>query len=79
MMKKTSISAILVGLLCVIVFWLSGCLYAPLDSSQPGETEAEGHRRHIRNVRIEQREMMQDLDRMFLLDQPSKLTDKKIP
>ena len=48
-------------------------------SAQPGETEAEGRRRHLRNKRINQQSLMRDLDRMMLTDQPSKLTDKRIP
>lgn len=46
---------------------------------QPGETVAEGRRRHERVLRINQQEMMADIDRTLLLDSPSKLTDKRIP
>jgi hypothetical protein len=58
---------------CALVFWLSGCF------EQPGETAAEGHRRHLRNLRVNQQELMQDVDKVMLSDQPSKLTDKNIP
>ena len=51
----------------------------PGAHAQPGETEAEGRRRHLRNERINQRTMMRDLDRIMLTDKPSKLTDKRIP
>jgi hypothetical protein len=54
---------------------LGGCI----SSDQPGETVAEGRRRHERVLRINRQEMMADIDRAFLLDQPSKLTDKRIP
>jgi len=47
--------------------------------SQPGETAAEGHRRHQRVVRINQQELMADIDTVLMLDEPSKLTDKRIP
>ncbi len=47
--------------------------------SQPGETAAEGHRRHQRVVRINQQEMMADIDTVLMLDEPSRLTDKRIP
>jgi len=47
--------------------------------SQPGETAAEGRRRHDRVARINQQEMMSDIDKTLLLDKPSKLTDKRIP
>lgn len=46
---------------------------------QPGETWAEGDRRHQRVIRINRQEMMGDIDRAMLLDKPSKLTDKRIP
>jgi hypothetical protein len=62
-------------LLCVAAFMLGGCR----RTAQPGETVAEGHRRHVRRARINRQEMMQDLDRMFLLEEPSKLTDKTLP
>ncbi|MHC4708023.1 MAG: hypothetical protein ACYS8I_13175 [Planctomycetota bacterium] len=71
---RTSVSSLLV--LVVMVFSLallaSGC-------SQPGETTAEGSRRHSRNLRINQQEMMADIDAFLLLDKPSKLTDKRVP
>ena len=47
--------------------------------AQLGETEAEGHRRHLRAGRINQQELMQDLDKLFLFDKPSRLTERKIP
>jgi len=61
--------------LFVFVFLPYGCgSYA-----QPGETAAEGHRRHQRTLRINQQQMMADLDKLMLLDKPSRLTDKRIP
>jgi len=62
--------------LCALVFWLSGCgeVFA-----QPGETVAEGHRRHLRNLRLNQQELMEDIDMVMLFDKPSKLTEKRIP
>ncbi len=72
MMKNAFVLTILSAILCALVFWLGGC-------SQPGETMAEGHRRHLRNIRINQQEMMGDIDRATLADKPSKLTDRRIP
>ena len=72
MMKKAFVLTILSTVLCALVFWLGGC-------SQPGETMAEGHRRHRRNLRVNQQEMMGDVDRAMLTDKPSKLTDRRIP
>ena len=76
-MKSVSVSVckvILVVALLVLVFMPFGCSF-----SQPGETAAEGNRRHQRVVRINQQEMMADIDKALLLDKPSKLTDKRIP
>jgi hypothetical protein len=75
-MKDTSVFAckvILAILLCALVFCSFGC------TEQLGETAAEGHRRHLRNLRINQQEMMADIDKVLLFDRPSRLTDKRIP
>jgi len=77
-MKNASVSvclAILVCFLCALVFLACGCN----SSRQLGETEAQGRIRHQRVLRINQQEMMGDIDRALLLDKPSKLTDKRIP
>jgi len=76
-MKSVSVSickVILAVALLVLVFIPLGC-----SSSQLGETSAEGNRRHLRMARINQQQMMQDIDKTLLLDEPSKLTDKRIP
>jgi hypothetical protein len=49
------------------------------NTSQLGETEAEGNRRHRRVHRINQSLLMTDIDRFMLWDEPSRLTDKRIP
>jgi len=77
-MKRGSFSVywlILSVILCALVFWPCSCR----SYDQPGETSAEGHRRHRRVLRINRQEMMADIDRIFLLDEPSKLTDKRMP
>ncbi len=61
-------------LLCALVLLSVGC-----STSQMGETSAEGRRRHKRVIRLNQQELMSDIDRAFMLDKPSKLTDKRIP
>ena len=58
---------------CILVLFLNGCGYSRYIS-QPGETAAEGHRRHLRNLLINQQELMGDIDRAALTDKPSKLT-----
>lgn len=78
MMKRLSVSVckvILAAVLGIFVFLPSGCS----SYEQPGETAAEGRRRHLRNQRVNQQEMMADIDTFLLLDQPSRLTDKRIP
>ena len=77
-MKSVSVSVckvILAVALLVLVFLPLGCS----SVNQPGETAAEGRRRHDRIARINQQEMMADIDKTLLLDKPSKLTDKRIP
>ena len=66
---------ILVVILWVLVFLPGGCK----SYEQPGETAAEGQRRHLRNARLNQQEVMADMDKVMLFDKPSKLTDKRIP
>jgi hypothetical protein len=78
MVKSTSffvVKVILTVVVFVFVFLPSGCS----SYEQMGETAAEGRRRHIRNSRLNQQQLMADLDSFWLLDKPSKLTDKRIP
>jgi hypothetical protein len=65
---------------CSVMFVLLICAFLALQAgcTQPGETMAEGHRRHLRNVRANQQELMQDVDAALMTDEPSKLTDKRI-
>lgn len=46
--------------------------------AQPGETEAEGYRRHLRNVRINHMLLMRDLDKAQLFDEPSRLSIMRV-
>jgi hypothetical protein len=71
--KRTSL--LLAVLLGILVFWLSGCSFF----EQPGETAAEGHRRHLRNLSVNQQNLISDIDRALLIDKPSKLSEKRIP
>ena len=69
------IKMVLVFSFLVLVFTPFGCS----SFSQPGETAAEGHRRHLRMVRINQQQTMADIDTALMLEGPSRLTDKRIP
>jgi hypothetical protein len=71
-MKNTLVLTILGVILVASIFICCGC-------AQPGETAADGHRRHLRNLRINQQLLMEDIDRTMMFDEPSKLTDKRIP
>jgi len=77
-MKSISVSVfkvILAVILWILVFLPCGCK----SYEQLGETAAEGRRRHERIARINNQEMMTDIDKFMLFDKPSKLTDKRIP
>jgi len=74
-MKKTSVCRVFLSIaLFSLVLLVFGCSF-----EQPGETAAEGHRRHLRNLRINLQEMIRDIDRALLTDEPSRLTDKRVP
>ena len=74
-MKSVSVcKVILPVILLIFVFMPLGC-----STSQSGETAAEGHRRHQRVARINQQQMMADIDAVLMLDEPSRLTYKRIP
>lgn len=67
-------------LIFVFVLWVLVALPCGCRSyEQPGETAAEGRRRHERVARINQQEMMSDIDKALLQNRPSRLTDKRIP
>jgi len=74
-MRNNIAVVLLVSLLMTLVVLLTGCgLF-----DQPGKTAAEVHREHLRTLQINQQQMMQDIDRSLDMDQPSKLSDKRIP
>lgn len=78
MVKRNSFFVVKVILsVMVFVFVLLPCGCSSYE--QMGETAAEGRRRHQRNLRLNQQQLMADLDMFWLLDKPSKLTDKRIP
>lgn len=56
-----------------MAFWLTGCL------EQLGETSAEGKRRHARILRVNRQELMGDIDKVLMMDKPSKLSERRIP
>ena len=77
-MKRAFTYGLKIGLLCficVLILFASGCK----SYAQMGETEAEGRRRHIRNLRLAQQQLMEDIDAFLLLDRPCGLSEKRIP
>jgi hypothetical protein len=70
-MMRKAVLMILAVVLFALTIYLSGC-------SQPGETLAEGHRRHIRNLKLNQQSLSKDIDSLMLLEEPSRLSDIKI-
>jgi hypothetical protein len=60
--------------LCVVAIILSGCSWR-----QPGETSAEVSRARSRVLRLNTQMMTSDLNKVLMLDQPSRLTDKRVP
>ncbi len=75
-MKSVSLYRVVLAVILGVLFLLPGGCGS---NEQPGETVAEGRRRHLRNARINQQEMMADADRFMHYDEPSTLTDKRIP
>ncbi len=71
-MKKRIILTVTCIAISVLGLSFSGC-------TQPGETRAEGKRRHKRLVRINMQNFNKDVDYLFHTDKPSGLTDKRIP
>ena len=74
-MRHNFAVSLLVVLLMGLALLLAGCGFF----NQPGKTPAEAHRDHLRTLRVNQQEMMSDIDRTLGVEQPSKLTDKKLP
>ncbi len=75
MMKRVSVLTVLGVFLSVLLLYCTGCAFF----SQPGETTAEGNRRHVETLRVNNQQMMQDIDRVLLLDRPSKLNEMRMP
>jgi len=74
MRNKVAVSLLAVLLLSLAVL-LTGCGFF----NQPGKTPAEVNREHVRMLRVNQQQMMRDIDRTLDLDQPSRLTDRRLP
>ncbi len=67
------------GVVVVLLFCLSLLLTGCQFWAQPGKTAQEGTLEQVRTIKINHREMMQDLNHALLLDRPSKLNQMSIP
>jgi hypothetical protein len=72
--NKITVTLLVVILLSLVVL-SPGCGFF----NQPGKTPAEVNRDHARVLRVNQQQMMADIDKVLLVDKPSKLTDKRLP
>mgnify|MGYP001566830425 CR=1 FL=1 len=74
MKNKITVSLLVVVLLALVVM-STGCgLF-----NHPGKTAAEVNRDHVRMLKINQQELMADVDKSMLWDKPSTLTEKHLP
>jgi len=73
---KSGLTMLLAAFLILVGLLAAGCggLF-----SQPGETAVEGHRRHLRQLRISGQQFMSDVDTALMTDRPSGLSEKRLP
>ena len=68
-----------VGLVSLVMLVLclgtSGCS----TWAKPGETALERRVRHQRLLRVNYHQMVEDIDKLLLLDAPSNLNEKRLP
>ncbi len=73
-MKNNAGLILLVILLgCILCF--AGCGSTIIGQ---GETAAEGQRRHLRQLELSRQQLADDFDALLLMDQPTRLSDKRI-
>ena len=73
-MKNKLVHLCLVMLLSM-AFCVCGCSSTIIGQ---GETAAEGHRRHLRQLELARQGIADDFDAVLLTDQPTRLSDKRI-
>lgn len=74
-MKNRIVVSLLGVVLLTLATMSTGC--GLLDHQ--GKTADEVNRDHMRMLRVNQQELMSDVDRAMLWDKPSKLTEKQLP
>jgi hypothetical protein len=70
---------IVVSLLCVTLWTLATMSMGCGFFDQQGKTAAEVNRDHLRMLRVNQEQMMHDVDRTMFWDKPSSLTELRLP
>ncbi len=66
---------VLTILLLAIAVFSTGCGFF----NQPGMTAQEVNREHLRILRVNNQQMMRDIDRVLGLDRPSMLSEMQLP
>jgi hypothetical protein len=64
-------------IICITLLAIAGCKSSCW--TQPGETAAEGDRRHKQVLSTNQQSLSGDIDRAFLFDKPSQATPLRTP
>jgi hypothetical protein len=72
---RNNAGLILLVMLSGIVLCVVGCSSTIIGQ---GETAAEGHRRHLRQINIQRQQLADDIDTVLLTDQPTKLSDVRV-
>ena len=73
--KGVCFCKIVAAILLTAILYVAGCQ----SYAQPGETEAEGQRRHNRVQQLQRQQFMRDLDRAGLVDRPSRASTLRQP
>ena len=60
--------------LCLCILWVA--VFCLLGCSSPGETPSEIHKKHVRTLKNNTLQIQDDIDSVFLIDKPSKLSEK---
>ena len=63
----------------VYVFVLFSVVWSLCGCEHPGETTAETDRRHLRILKVNNEDMLSDIDDVLMWDQPSHLTEDRVP
>jgi len=73
-MKNKIVVSLLVVVLLALTVMSTGCFF-----DQQGKTAGEVNRDHMRTLRVNQEQLMSDIDEALFLDKPSSLSEKQLP